>query len=126
MAKKICIVEDDQSIQEMYKIKFMAEGYEVSTANNGEEGLATIKEAKPDLVLLDLVMPKMDGFEVLKRLQADESGKKPIVYVLSNLGQSSEIEKGINEGADGYFVKSNMTPTQLAEEVKRIFQGEKR
>ena len=118
--KKICIIEDEISLLEMYKLKFTTGGYEVITAGDGEAGLAAIKSSKPDLVLLDLVMPRMDGFQVLKTLRAEAETAKLVVYIFSNLGQSSEIDKGMAEGANGYFVKSSLTPSQLASEVKKI------
>lgn len=120
MPKKIVIIEDEVFLLDMYKIKFQAEGYEVIVATNGEEGLKIVNEVMPDLVLLDLVMPKMDGYEVLRSLRANEKTKDLKIYLLSNLGQSGEIDRGKKEGADGYFVKSSLTPTQLAEEVKKI------
>ncbi|MEI6378845.1 MAG: response regulator [Candidatus Falkowbacteria bacterium] len=120
MAKKLVIVEDEEFLLDMYKLKFEAEGYQVSTANNGEDGLKTALEVVPDLVLLDLVMPKMDGYEVLRSLRANEKTAHIKIYLLSNLGQSGEIDRGKKEGADGYFVKSSLTPTQLAEEVRKI------
>jgi DNA-binding response OmpR family regulator len=119
---KLCIVEDEPALLEMYKMKFTAEGYEVLTAANGVEGLKLIKESKPNLVLLDLMMPIMDGFQVLAELRKDPATAKTVVYIFSNLGQSSEIERGIAEGANGYFVKSSLTPTQLATEVKKILK----
>ena len=120
MAKKLVIIEDEIFLLDMYKMKFEAEGYEVITADNGEEGLRKTVEEMPDLVLLDLVMPKMDGYEVLKALRAGEKTKHLKIYLLSNLGQSGEIDRGKKEGADGYFVKSSLTPSQLAEEVRKI------
>ena len=120
MPKKIVIVEDEKFLQEMYKIKFEAEGYQIWTASDGVEALKVIADASPDLVLLDLVMPKLDGYSVLAALRKDEKTKDLKVYVLSNLGQTGEIDRGVKEGANGYFVKSNLTPTQLANEVKKI------
>lgn len=120
--KKICIIEDEVALAEMYKIKFSKEGYDVKVATNGVEGLKLIKEAKPDLVLLDLVMPRMDGFTVLKELRADPATAKLTVYVFSNLGQSTEVEQGLKEGANGYFIKSSLTPSQLVEKVKAILK----
>lgn len=120
MSKKIVIVEDEEAILEMYKMKFAAEGFEVVGAADGEAGLKAVKEAKPDLVLLDIMMPKMDGYEVLRQIRADEDIKGTKVFLLTNLGQSTEVEKGTKEGADGYLIKSNMTPTELAKKVKEI------
>ena len=122
MAKKICIIEDEKALLEMYKLKFQAEGYEVCGAGDGTEGLKVITANQPDLVLLDLIMPKMDGFEVLKKLRANDATKNLQVYVFSNLGQSSEIDKGMDLGANGYFIKSSMTPTELAKKVKTILK----
>jgi len=122
MAKKICIVEDEPALLEMYNMKFTAEGYQVLTANNGEDGLKMIQKSNPDLVLLDLVMPRMDGYQVLAALRKNSETLKTKVYIFSNLGQSSEVERGIAEGADGYFVKSNLTPSQLAVEVGKILK----
>ncbi|NCN25128.1 response regulator [Candidatus Falkowbacteria bacterium CG10_big_fil_rev_8_21_14_0_10_37_14] len=120
MAIKIVLVEDEQFLLEMYKMKFTADGYEVYTASNGVEALKVIAESKPDIVLLDLVMPKMDGYETLKHLRADAATAKLKVYLLSNLGQTGEIDRGVKEGANGYFVKSSMTPSQLSAEVKKV------
>jgi len=122
MAKKICIIEDEKALLDMYKIKFESEGYKVFGASDGATGLDLVKKEKPDLTLLDLVMPKMDGFSVLKELRADAETKKLVVYVFSNLGQGNEIEKGIEDGANGYFIKSNLTPTELALKVKAILK----
>ncbi len=120
MSKKICIIEDEPALLEMYKVKFEAEGYDVYVAADGIDGLKVIKEKMPDLVLLDLVMPKMNGFKVLDELRSDPKTKDLLIYVFSNLGQSDEIDQGLKEGADGYFVKSNLTPTELARKVKII------
>lgn len=120
MPKKLVIVEDEKFLQEMYKMKFEADGYEVHTASDGEEALRVIPEVMPDLVLLDLVMPKIDGYGVLSSLRQNEKTKALKIFVLSNLGQTGEIDRGVKEGADGYFVKSNLTPSQLAAEVKKI------
>jgi CheY-like chemotaxis protein len=119
---KICLVEDEAVLLDLYRMKFQSEGYEVVTAANGVEGLKVIRESKPDLVLLDLVMPQMSGHQVLKELRQDPATAKILVYICSNLGQSNEIEQGMAEGANGYFVKSSLTPTQLAQEVKKILK----
>lgn len=118
--KKILIIEDEEHLREMYKIKFVLEGFEVITAKDGEKGLALAKSEKPDLVLLDIIMPKINGFEVLEKIREDKSTKKMHVYILSNLGQDDEIERSKELGADGFFVKANLTPTQLAEKIKKI------
>ncbi|MDD5032104.1 MAG: response regulator [Patescibacteria group bacterium] len=121
VSKKILIIEDEEALSEMYKMKFEQEGYEVLAASDGTEGIDLAKKKKPDLILLDLVLPGMNGYEVLEKLRAAEETKKGKIYILSNLGQSGEIKKGLEDGADGYMVKANLTPSQLAENVKKIF-----
>lgn len=122
--KKILIIEDEEFLSEMYKMKFMQEGYRVFVADNGLEGIELAKKEKPDLILLDLVLPNMDGYKVLKELKGKEETKNIKIYILSNLGQNGEINKGFTGGADGYLVKANLTPSQLAENVGRIFNGQ--
>lgn len=123
--KKILIIEDEEFLSEMYKIKFEQEGYEAIVADNGPDGIEAAKKEKPDLILLDLLLPKMDGYEVLKKLKLDKDTKNIKVYILSNLGQNGEINKGFADGADGYLIKANLTPSQLVRNVEKIFSGEK-
>lgn len=105
----------------MYKIKFEQAGYAVVIARDGLEGFELAKKEQPDLVLLDLILPKLDGFKVLVKLKAEPATEKIKVFILSNLGQSDEVNKGMKTGADGYFVKANLTPSQLLEKVNAIF-----
>lgn len=123
--KKILIIEDEEHLSEMYKMKFEQEGYSAITANDGLAGVEAAKKAKPDLILVDLVMPKMDGYQVLKEIRADKDIKDIKVYILSNLSQDKEITNGFQRGADGYLIKANLTPAQLARKVNEIFAGEK-
>jgi two-component system phosphate regulon response regulator PhoB len=120
---KILIVEDESFLSEMYKLKFELEGYEVATAANGEEGLMQAKILKPDIILLDLMMPVMDGFEALKRLKADPETASIRVFVLSNLGQDIEVTQSADLGAEGFFVKASLTPTQLAAQIEAVISG---
>ena len=115
---KILIVEDDSALLEMYKIKFQESGFELLTASDGETGLNLAKQEKPHLVLLDIMMPKMDGFAVLGEIKKDPTTKDVIVLMLSNLGQKSDIEKGQQLGAADYIVKASMTPSQVFEKVQ--------
>ena len=124
MSKKILLIEDEQHLAEMYKIKFEHEGYKVIIAQNGEQGIEAAINEQPDLILLDLVMPKMDGYDVLTKLRSDNKTKKIKTYILSNLGQDEEIDRGFKNGANGYFIKSSLTPAQLVQKVKKIFNGE--
>lgn len=126
MSKKILIIEDEEYLLDMYKMKFESAGYEVIVARDGESGLALAMNEQPDLILLDIVIPKKDGYEVLEELRRDDKIKGLKVYILSNLGQKAEIKKGLDDGADGYFVKATLTPQQLVENVGEIFMKEKR
>lgn len=124
MPKKILLIEDNEFILDMYKIKFEQEGYIVFISENGLDGINLAKQEKPDLILLDLVMPKIDGYQVLQALKGDESTKSCLVYILSNLVQDGEVDKSFAIGADGYLIKASMTPQQLADNIKKIFAGE--
>lgn len=104
-------------------MKFEHDGYQAFVAHDGAEGIKQAKEVIPDLILLDLVMPKMDGFQVLKELKKDDITKNIKIFILSNLGQNGEINKGMDAGADGYFIKASLTPSQLVDKAKAIFEN---
>jgi len=119
MVMKIAIVEDDQAISQMYRIKFEGEGYHVETAENGKIGLEVIEKLKPDIVLLDVMMPEMNGDEVLEKLRASSWGKHIKVIVLTNMGEQ-ELSPKIRElGVSAVILKADMTPRQVAEIVKK-------
>ncbi|MFA5359603.1 MAG: response regulator [Patescibacteria group bacterium] len=120
---KILIVEDEQFLSDMYKLKFEHDGYKAVVARDGSEGLELAKKEKPDLILLDLVLPGIDGFKVLTELKKDAATKNIKVFIFSNLGQENEIKTGKKIGADGYFIKANMTPSQLMEKVNALFNN---
>jgi len=124
MAKKILIIEDESYLLDMYKTKFRQAGYEVDGTTDGAEGIQMAEKMLPDLVLLDLVMPGMDGYEVLEKIKKNPKTKGAKAYILSNLGQNGEIKKGFQSGADGYLIKSDFTPGELAKAIDKIFQGE--
>lgn len=105
---KVLVVEDDQFLRKIYEVKLSDEGFNVKIAVDGEEGIKLALDFKPDVILLDLIMPKLNGFEVLEKLKGKEKIKTPI-YVLSNLGQDSDVEKAKELGAEGYLVKA-VTP----------------
>jgi len=117
---KIVIVEDDPMIAEIYKKKFSESGFEVLTAVSGEEVLNLAKKEKIDIILLDLILPKMDGFEITKNLRSGkyDSGIKIIIF--SNLNQAEDKEKAMNLGANGFITKSNYNPSELVAEVQRL------
>jgi DNA-binding response OmpR family regulator len=116
--KTILLVEDDNILAEMYTLKFQEDGLDYLTAADGEAGLALAKEKLPDIILLDIMMPKMDGFMVLIELRNDATTKAIPVIMLSNLGQNSDIEKGKKLGANDYIVKASMTPAEVVEKIK--------
>ena len=118
MAKAILIIEDDKFLRELFVRKLIKEGFKVSEAIDGEEGLKKIKEEKPDLVLLDLILPGIDGFEILSRLKEESILSTIPVIILSNLGQREEIEKGLNLGAKDYLVKALFTPGEIIDKIK--------
>lgn len=117
--RKILIAEDDKFITKAYKAGLEKEGFEVIFASDGETALVEIKTNKPSLVLLDLMMPKKNGFDVLVDMKLDESVKDTPVIVLSNLGQSSDIEKAKSMGAVDYLVKSQNTLSEVVTKVKQ-------
>ena len=119
MAQKIAIIEDDAAISQMYRIKFEAEGYKVDTADNGFLGLKLIEEFEPDIVLLDLMMPQMNGDEMLKKLRNSKFGKDMKVVILTNMGESEAPDIIKQLGVSAFIVKANMTPRQVTELVKK-------
>ena len=116
---KIAIIEDDQAISQMYRIKFEAEGYEVEIAANGKLGLELIDKLRPDIVLLDLMMPEMNGDEMLKELRQTEFGKTLKVIVLTNMGEQEAPDRLRMLDIAAFVTKSDMTPRQVAELVQK-------
>jgi DNA-binding response OmpR family regulator len=121
MAKQhILLVEDDGFLASIYAQKLELEGYDVSLATNGEDGLRLAQKDKPDLVLLDLIMPKLDGFQTLERLKADAATKNIPVLILSNLGQREDVERCMTLGAAGYLIKAHSLPGETIAKVKTL------
>lgn len=117
---KILIVEDEEELLEMYKTKLEAEGFEVYVASDGGAGFMMAKSSLPDLILLDILMPKVDGYTMLKKLKKDESTKNLPAVIFSNLSQKEEIEKGFKLGARDYIIKTSITPGELVGRVKEF------
>lgn len=115
---KVALVEDDQMLSEMYKIKFQKEGFDIVNASDGAAGVDLVVKENPDIVLLDIIMPRMDGFQVLESLRAKKLAMP--VILLTNLGQEEDIKKGRALGATDYFVKSNFTPDAIVEKVRKV------
>ena len=117
--KKILVVEDDSMISSMYKTKFEADGFEVLIADNGVMGLELAKKAKPDIIMLDVILPQLDGFSVLEQIKKDKATKNIPVIMLTNLGTNEDKKKGEIMGASGYLVKASLTPGQISEKIKQ-------
>ena len=119
MSHKLAIIEDDPAISQMYRMKFESEGYKVETAENGKIGLDMIEKMQPDMVLLDLMMPEMNGDEMLEIMRATEWGKDIPVIVLTNMGEQEIPEKIEKLGINAFILKAEMTPKQVEELVKK-------
>lgn len=115
---KVAIIEDDQAISQMYRFKFEGEGYDVQTAENGKVGLQLVESMKPDIILLDLMMPEMTGDQMLEKLRATSWGKDIKVIILTNMGEQ-EIPPRLKElNISAIILKADMTPRQVADLVK--------
>jgi DNA-binding response OmpR family regulator len=116
---KIAIIEDDQAISQMYRFKFEAEGYDVETAENGKLGLELAEHMKPDIILLDLMMPEMTGDQMLTLMRKTDWGKEIKVIILTNMGEQEIPVEVRGLGVSAVILKADMTPRQVAELVKR-------
>jgi DNA-binding response OmpR family regulator len=116
---KIAIIEDDQAISQMYRIKFESEGYTVETAENGVLGLELVEKMKPDIILLDLMMPEMNGDEMLSKLRKTTWGKDIKVVILTNVGEQEIPESVQKMNASAFILKADMTPRQVVEVIKK-------
>lgn len=117
----ILLVEDDSFISGMYQTKLASLGYQVELVDNGEDATNRIaQDPLPDLVLLDVVLPKKDGFEILKELRSKDRTKELPVILLTNLGQKPDVERGIKLGADDYIIKAHYTPTEVVEKITQV------
>jgi CheY-like chemotaxis protein len=117
MAKKILLIEDEKIMVNLLENRLTKEGYDVSVAWDGEEGLLKIKEVKPDLILLDIVMPKMGGFEVMEEIAKDKELKKIPVIIISNSGQPVELERVKKLGAKDWLIKTEFDPQEVLDKV---------
>lgn len=120
--KTILIIEDDKFLRELIVQKLIKEGFEVSEAVDGTEGIKKIKEEKPALILLDLILPGIDGFEVLTKMKEDSLLASTPVIILSNLGQKEDVERGLKLGAVDYLVKAHFTPGEIITKIKSILK----
>lgn len=115
---KIAIIEDDPTINQMYRMKFEATGFDVQLASDGELGVALVKSFQPDLILLDMQMPKKNGHEALKEIRAESWGKDIPVIILTNMGEEESPKELRDLGIESYIVKADLTPSQVVERVK--------
>ncbi len=120
---KVLIIEDDEFLADIYKTKFELEGFKVILAGDGEKGLKAIQTKKPDLVLLDILLPKMDGFAILQTIKKDPETKNIPVILLTNLGQKEDVQKGLKLGAVDYLIKAHFNPSETVEKVKKILES---
>ena len=120
---KVLIVDDDAFLLDMYALKFKEAGFAVDVAKNGEEALANAKDSNPDAILLDIVMPKMDGFDVLRSLKKENIAPNAKIFLLTNLGQKEDVDRGLKLGAHDYIIKAHFTPSEVVAKVK-MFLGQ--
>lgn len=124
MAKnaKILLVEDDKSIRDLYELKLTKSGFAVLTAEDGGKGLDAAQKELPDLILLDVMMPVMNGFEVLKKLRKDDATKDIPVVILSNYGEMDQVTQGFLVGATDYLIKAEHTPSDVVDIVNETLK----
>jgi len=122
MAKKILVIEDDKFLRKVIKRKFLGEGYDLIEAIDGEKGIIAARDEQPDIILLDLVLPEINGFEVLTRLKKDPQTSKIPIIILSNLGEEENVKKGLELGAADYLIKANLDPSEIFERVENILK----
>ena len=122
--KTILLVEDDPFLTDIYRTKLKSSGFEVEVAADGVQCLGMLKEKKFDLVILDIVLPQMDGWEVLSKIQNSKikNQNNLKIIILSNLGQRKEVEKGLKLGAIKYLIKAQYTPSEVVEEIKKVLK----
>jgi DNA-binding response OmpR family regulator len=117
---KILLIEDDPFLSSMYSTKFEMENFSVLAAVDGEKGLKLALTERPDVILLDIIMPKMNGFEVLEKLKDSTITKDVPVILLTNLNQKDEIEKGMSLGATDYLIKAHFMPSEVVDKIKKV------
>ena len=122
MKKKVLLVEDDPFLIDIYSQKFEKSEIELSLARSGAEAMEFLKNQKPDLMLLDVVLPHLAGWEILEKIKKDPQMKDLRVIILSNLSQQAEVEKGLSLGAEKYMIKSQFTPAEIVATVEKMLK----
>lgn len=120
--KNILLVEDDPFLIDIYTTKLKEAGFEVEVAKDGQVALKCLSRKKPDLLVLDIVLPHIDGWEILKKIREEDQFKDLLVMILSNLGQRQEVKKGLDLGATKYLIKAHYNPSEIIEEIKEILK----
>lgn len=123
MALSVLVVEDTELLRRMYADRLKLDGFNVLTAADGLEAMSALREATPDLILLDLIMPMMSGLEVLERVQSDSRLRNIPVLILSNLGDDTDIRRGIEMGAVDYLIKNDARPADISARITLILQS---
>ena len=116
---KILIVEDDQFLLKVYTTKLSSEGFEIEVATNGNDAIEKADTFKPNLIMLDIMLPQQNGFEVLEMLKDESKTKKIPVIILSNLGQESDVKKGMDLGAEDYLIKTNFSINEVVDKIQK-------
>jgi DNA-binding response OmpR family regulator len=122
MGSKILIIEDDKFLRDLIVQKLQKEGYAIVEAVDGEEGVSRAREEQPDLLLLDLILPGIDGFMVLEQVKKDQKTKHIPVIILSNLGQKEDVDRGLRLGAADFLIKAHFTPGEIIEKIKAVLK----
>jgi len=125
MKQVVLIVDDDEFLLEMYALKFKEEGFGVEIAQSGRDVFEKIDTVHPDIILLDVVLPEMDGFSILQKIRAEKKSGAPLVIMLTNLSQKDDTERGMRLGADDYIVKAHYTPSEVVEKVRKLLAKRK-
>jgi DNA-binding response OmpR family regulator len=124
--KKILLVEDDPFLIDIYQKKLKDSGFKVEVANDGEKALEVLKEKNFDLMLLDIVLPKIDGWKILEEIREMKKEKKDLekmkIVIWSNLGEKEDIKKGLSLGATSYLIKANFTPSEVVREIEKLLK----
>jgi DNA-binding response OmpR family regulator len=116
------LVEDDAFLSELYSTKFKLEGFEVLAALDGEKGLELAQKKNPDIILLDLILPKINGFVVLENLKKNQDTKDIPVILLTNLSQKGDIDRGLQMGAQDYLIKAHFMPSEVVQKIKQVLK----
>ena len=120
--KKILIIEDDTFIRDIYQIKFQQEGFEVMMAEDGVVALERLNQFVPDIILLDVIMPYMDGMEVLRKIKENGKLKEIPIIMLTNISEKEKIDEGMEPGANDYLIKSHFTPSEVVHKVRTLLK----